>query len=163
MNRWERRVLGVLALGGSFLGLVLGITLLVSQHSPLVVVFEIPFLALYVWGIWCGLRMLEQPETALKMNVWFWATQVPYLTSPIAGYYFASGSMLYVTYQPSTSSVGMFYRFGSQFQYSLFQADKPFVLGVNIFALVIVGWLVWRLYQSAPNNLIQRTQTRDAG
>ena len=163
MKRWERRVLGILALGGSFLGLVLGVTLLASQRSVLVAVFELPFLVLYAWGIWCGLRMLEQSEGALKMNAWFWAAQVPYIMSPLAGYYFASGSMLYVTYQPNTSSLGMLARFGSQFQYSLFQADKPVVLGVNILALVIVGWLVWRLYQSAPNNSIQRTQTRYAG
>jgi hypothetical protein len=106
--------------------------------------------------------MLERPDGALKMNAWFWATQVPYLMSPIAGYYFASGSMVYVLYRPSTSSVDMLYRFGSQFQYSLFQADKPFVFGINIFALVIVGWLIWRQYQSAPDHPIQRTQTGSA-
>jgi hypothetical protein len=81
MKRWERRVLGILALGGSFLGVVIGVSLLVSQRSVLVAAVEAPFLALYVWGIWCGLRMLERPDGALKMNAWFWATQVPYLVS----------------------------------------------------------------------------------
>jgi hypothetical protein len=148
MKRWERRVLGVLALGGSFLGLVLGTTLLVSQRNPLAIAVAIPFLGLYVWGIWCGLRILEQPDQGvLKMNAWFWAVQVPYLMSPIAGYYFASGSMLYVVYQPGTSSVSMLWRFGSQFQYSFFQLDKPFVFGVNLFAIAIVTCIVWRVYQ----------------
>src|SRR6185437_12301293 len=94
--------------------------------------------------IWCGLRMLEEPKRAIKMNAWFWATQIPYVMSSIAGYFFASGSLLYVIYEPSQAHVSMLWRFGSQFQYSLFEAGKPFVFGVNLLALFVFLWLIYR-------------------
>jgi hypothetical protein len=152
LNKWERRVLGILALGGSFLGLVLGSALLVSTESLLARCLLVPFLGLYAWGIWCGTCLLEQRQNSVRANVMFWVVQIPYLTSPIAGYKFASGSLLYVTYSPSTSSPGLLYRFGSQFEYSLLKVGTPFVFGINVLALAVVIWLTYRLRATPPDN-----------
>ena len=152
MNKWERRVLGILALGGSFLGLALGSGLLVSTNSLLTGFLLVPFLGMYVWGIWCGTSLLEQRENSVRANVMFWVVQIPYLTSPIVGYNFASGSLVYVTYMPSTSSPGLLYRFGSQFEYSLLKTGTPFIFGINILAIAVVFWLTYRLRAAPPNN-----------
>ena len=152
LSKWERRVLGVLALGGSFLGLVLGSALLVSTKSLLAQFLTVPFLCMYLWGIWCGIALLEQRHNSTRDNVMFWFVQIPYLTSSIAGYSFASGSLVYVTYMPSSSSSGLLYRFGSQFEYSLLKSGTPFVFGVNLFALAVVLWLTYRLRATPPNN-----------
>jgi len=43
----------------------------------------IPFFALYAWGIWCGVQMLESQPAATRSNLKFWAIQVPVLQSSI--------------------------------------------------------------------------------
>jgi hypothetical protein len=149
MAAWEWRVLGVLALGGSFLGLVVGTSVLPAQQGVLARVLMVPFLGLYAWGIWCGLRMLERAPRALLPNAWFWALQVPYLTSPVLGYAFTSGSFLYLTWAPFTSNFGFTWRLGSQFQYSLLEGDKPFVIGINVFAFAMLAWIIRRSHALA--------------
>ena len=151
MHLWQRRILGVLALGGSFLGLALGLMLLPQQGPLLAKVFVILFLALYCWGIWCGVMMLEASESAVRSNLWFWAVQIPLLQSPYFGYAFASGALTTVTFQPATAKFDFLLWLGSKFEYSLLQSDKPFVLGINLFALVIVGWL-WLQLRGTPSN-----------
>lgn len=151
MQQWQRRILGVLALGGSFLGITLAFTLLLAPGSILGRSLVLPFLGLYCWGIWCGVRMLEDAEGAVRSNRLFWAVQIPFLTSPVAGYFFASGFLLFVTYQPANSSPGFVFRLGSQFEYSLLQPEKPFVFGVNIFALAIWVFLTYRLRTETLN------------
>lgn len=136
MNVALRRVLGILDLGGSFLGLALGLTSVLQQKTVVVVIFEIPFLLLYCWGVWCGVQMLENGPRAVRMNMGFWAIQIPYFMSPIVGYLFTSGAFLLVTYAPGTSVTSFAARIGSQFQVSLLQG-QPLQIGVNFLALAI--------------------------
>lgn len=153
MKDWQRRVLGVLALGGSFLGIALGVSLaLAPGASFLARFFCIPFIGLYCWGVWCGLRMIEEPDTALRSNRIFWALQIPYFMSPIAGYFFASGSLLFVTFRPYDLNFGALWRLGSQFEYSLLQPDKPLTIGINLFALAVVVFLTVQLRKEPSSN-----------
>lgn len=143
MNKLLRRGLGVLDLGGSFLGLVLGLTLFLQHISLLTILLEIPFLALYCWGIWCGIRTLENHSKALRSNLWFWLVQIPLIKSYFFSYWFASGALLFVTYVPAGGNVSFTARVGSEFQYSFFK-PQPFQLGINFFALAICIVLLWR-------------------
>jgi len=152
VTTWERRIIGILTLGGSFLGIVIGLTLLISQNGALAKIVCVPFLLLYAWGMWCGLLLLESQQRALSQSAWFWGIQIPYFTSPVAGYMFASGSFANVTYEPSSSTINFFYLFGSKFEYSLLQADKSLVIGINLFAVAVLALLVYRLVSSPPNN-----------
>ena len=152
MQRWQRRLLGVLALGGSFTGLVLVLTLLVGSGSIASKAFPLPFLALYVWGMICGLRLLEGDDKAAHQNFLFWLVQLPYLQSPLAGYIFSSGASLYFTFQPSIEKWGFSAHLGSNFVYSLLQTEMPLVLGINIFALVVSGYLFLLVRRAPPNN-----------
>jgi hypothetical protein len=152
MQHWQRRLLGTLALGGGFLGVTIAFSLLIAPGQVVLArLLVLPFIVMYCWGAWCGLRLLEGDESSLKANRLFWLLQIPYFMSPIAGYFFASGALLYVTFRPTDLNVGAMLRLGSQFEYSLFQADKPLALGVNLFAVGVVLFLT-RLVRRAPSN-----------
>ena len=161
MQKWQLRVLGVLALGGSFTGLAIGASLLVAQGSILAKAFSLPFLALYVWGLFCGLWLIEGREGAVRQNFYFWLTQAPYFMSSIAGYSLSSGSSIYFTYQPSITKWDLSANFGSQFVYSFLQG-KPLILGINLFAVAVCVYLFLLLRREPPNNSFKPTPLRGA-
>jgi hypothetical protein len=153
MQLWQRRILGILALGGSVVGLGVGSTGLLLATGPVVgKLLSLPFLGLYCWGIWCGLRLLEGAESAYRLNRLFWALQIPYLTSPYVGYFFASGAYLFITFNLSDTRMGFQAYMGSQFGYSLLQSEKPLVIGINVFALAIFFYFT-RLLRNPPSNI----------
>ena len=67
--------------------------------------------------------------------------------SPIAGYFFAAGAVLFLTLQPSQFQFGFSCLFGNKFDMSLLQFDRPFVIGANVFALAIYLFLDYCLRQ----------------
>lgn len=161
MQKWQWRVLGVLALGGSFTGLALGISLLIASSSILAKALTLPFLALYAWGLFCGLWLLERREGSLRQNLYFWLTQVPLLVSSVAGYSFSSGASIYFKFQPDISRWDFSAHFGSQFAYSLLQ-EKPFVLGINLFAVAVCAYLWLAKRRAPPNPSFKPTPRRGA-
>ena len=145
MRLWQRRTLGILALGGGFVGLALGSQMPMNTDLSVPArVLTLPFMALYGFGIWCGLGMLESRPGTVALNRLFWLLQIPYIMSPVAGYLFASGAMAYASFAPG-SGFGAMARFGSQFQYSLFELFRPFAIGVNLVALAVFAFLTWEL------------------
>jgi hypothetical protein len=50
-----------------------------------------------------------------------------------------------VSFEGKTNSLNAMVRFGSQFQYSLFEIGKPFAIGVNLVALAVFAFLTWEL------------------
>jgi len=151
MRQWQRRILGVLATGGGFTGLAVGLTLLITPGSVLAKAFCLPFLALYIWGIVCGLCLLEDRPGAVKQNFYFWLVQIPHLMSPAIGYSFSSGASLYFIFQPDISKWDFSARLGSQFAYSLFQG-MPFALGINFIAVLVCGYFLVLLRRSPHGN-----------
>lgn len=142
--RIARRILGVLTLGGSFLGLVL-----IAQHvleSPLGLnaILMVLFGALYGWGVVIGVRLLERsPAVETEANI-YWALQLPVFYSGVLSYEFCSGAK--ITISVSSSGVFNFFgKFGSEFQFWL-MTPTEFVVGINVFAiaaLVVLG-KIWR-------------------
>ena len=146
MRTWERRLFGIAALGGSYVGLALGFALLLSGMAGLAKLLVLPFMGLYLWGVWCGLRMIEVGEGALRMNRWFWLLQVPMFTTPWLGYRFGTGLLGWFALK-APMEVQAQARFGSEFEYSLLEG-KPLMLGINVVALAAWWWLGKRLRQS---------------
>lgn len=142
MKAWQRRLLGILDLGGGFLGAVLILNLLLRPLTPLVPttfwsrIFALPFLGLYCWGIWCGVRTLENEGAAIRANLWYWGIQIPCFMSSLVGYLFASGALLVIAFTPRTARTEFMIKIGSQFQYSIAEG-KQFQVGINCFALVV--------------------------
>lgn len=153
---WQRRALGVLAVGGGFAGAAVAAAKMIEPElSMLASLFMVPIIGLYGWGIWCGLRLLEGDPGATAANRTFWAVQIPYLSSPLAGYLFSSGGLLVISFTPSRMDLGAVIYFGSYFQASLFQTDNPFKFGVNLFAIAMVMVLTRELRRQAAGHALQ--------
>jgi hypothetical protein len=150
MNVWQRRLAGVLALGGGYLGLWVALEQFFVAGDLLSKILCLPFLALYTWGTWCGLQIIEGADDSIRINSFFWALQVPLISSPVISYKFASGALLYVSVQPVDLTCSFDVRFGSQFALSLFQ-QQPWTVGVNVFALCVWLYLVRCMRTKAPD------------
>jgi hypothetical protein len=137
MKTWQRRVTGILTLGGSFLGITLALQNMQQAPQLLALVFTGVFLALYCWGVWCGVALLEQKTNALESASVFWLLQVPYFMSPVIGGSFSSGASI-IAYYNFASGLGWRLQFGSRFDYSFLQTDQSVAIGLNLFALLVV-------------------------
>jgi hypothetical protein len=96
--------------------------------------------------------MLEGAPGAERANLKFWLAQVPVLSSPVVGYFFANGFHLTVTLQASPLKLNANFLLGSTFNYSLLDPNKPFVIGINVFALLVALWLVRQIRRQPPPN-----------
>ncbi|GAB2524747.1 hypothetical protein GCM10027188_29600 [Lysobacter humi (ex Lee et al. 2017)] len=89
--------------------------------------FSLVFALLYGWGIWCGVKALEGHPGAERSNLRFWLVQIPALTSPVLGYFFACGFHLTAGVQIDPLKFNANFMLGSTFSYSLGQADTPVI------------------------------------
>jgi hypothetical protein len=143
MKTWQRRTLGILALGGGFLGVVMIlIQVIAGTMTAGVMLLHLPFVALYAWGTWCGLLLIEG-QPVLRRNRWFWMVQVPYCATPIITYLFYAGVAGLAAFNFSAMRIRGTMVFGSQFQFNV-NHPTDWELGINVFALAIALW-IWRL------------------
>lgn len=140
MKTWQRRLTGILTLGGSFLGITLALQNIQQSPQLFSIIFTGTFLAIYCWGAWCGLALLEQKMNAAGFASVFWLLQIPYFMSPVIGGSFSSGASIIVYYAFGSGS-GWRLQFGSRFDYSFMQPDQPFIIGLNLFALLVALFL----------------------
>jgi len=145
MKLWQRRTLGILNLAGGALGVVSALMLLIARSNPIEWLFCGTFLLIYAWGIWCGIRLLAHRPAAERATLKYWLIQVPTFGSPILGYFLASGFHVTVFLQLTPIEFGANLFLGSTFNYSLMQTGKPWFVGVNLFALAVVWWLLRQL------------------
>lgn len=150
MTNWMRRVVGTLALGGSTLGCFIVITTLFTEQALALRAVLLLVLPIYVWGVWCGIQMLERHEDAVRTNLVFWAIQVPIVQSAAFSYALSSGMLGGVWFQFSPAKINFLGWLGSRFEFGINQ-DKPLALGLN-FAALAVCLLLWRYRDSAPSN-----------
>jgi hypothetical protein len=163
MKRWQRRLFGILALGGGAIGFAVSLQTIIARTHPLDWLFCLAFMALYAWGIWCGLRLIEGQPGAERSNAVYWLLQVPYFVSPVVGYFFASGFHLTMSLQVSPMKFDLNSQLGSTMFYSLLQTDKPLVFGLNLFALAGALYMNRLSRLAAPsNNQFEPTPLRDA-
>ena len=150
METWKRRALGILALGGGFLGIVMILTKYISGQAGIgFVVVSIPFLVLYAWGIWCGIAILEDHPDALRLNQWFWAIQIPVFLTPYFSYIFYAGGAIILSWSITNTRFGAIAQFGSQFQLHINNGDET-AFGINILAVLVVGFIYRFAKRSAP-------------
>jgi hypothetical protein len=151
MKTWQRRVFGILAVGGGGTGVSISLQTLLTRTNPIEWLLLAGFIAIYAWGIWCGVRLLEGRPGAERANTIYWLIQVPYFMSPLAGYFLASGFNLTVFYQFAHANLSANAQLGSSVLYSLLQPDRPFIIGINLFALGACLYLNW-ISKGAPSN-----------
>ena len=154
MKIWQRRALGILAIGGGVVGVTACVTSLFNSTYLVRWALYIVFASLYAWGVWCGVKLFESQPNALRYNRRFWLIQVPVLNSPLLAYSMASGFHLTLSLDLTPFNLGFNFLVGSTFNFSLFQWDQPLSFGVNVFAFGIYLWMA-REFPDAPPGEVQ--------
>lgn len=154
MRVWQWRAIGMLTLGGSFLGAVMTLVAIPGADNLLSKLITLIFAGLYAWGTWCGIRMLERSFDALRKGILFWAFQIPYLTSPLLSYNFSSGARAAVALQSTDPHFLWTLQLGSYFVGTILR-PAAWGIGVNLLALVVTVLLSYkyRLYASQQNEV----------
>jgi hypothetical protein len=150
MKLWQRRTIGILTLGGGVIGVVAAFTVLFTRSNPIEWIFCIAFAAIYAWGVLCGARLLEQQPGAERSTVKYWLLQIPSFSSPVFGYFLASGFHTTLSIEIDPLKANANFLFGSTFNYSLFQSEQPWLVGINIFAAGIAWWLARLVLKPVP-------------
>jgi hypothetical protein len=152
MKIWQQRVVGILTLGGGSVGAVAALQLLFTRTNPLEWIFCVAFMGVYAWGIWCGVRLLEGQPGSERSTLKYWLVQIPTFGSPLLGYFLSSGFHTTVSVQLDPIKFNANFLLGSTFRYSLLQSEEPWLVGVNVFALVIAWLLARASRQPTPNS-----------
>lgn len=141
MKSWQRRAIGVLTLGGGAIGIMAAITLFFARENLIEWTLCLAFLAVYAWGIWCGIKLLEGLPGSERSTLNYWLVQIPTFGSPVLGYFLSSGFHATVTLQIYPFEFSGNFLLGSTFNYSLLQIGQPWFVGVNLFAAFLAWWL----------------------
>lgn len=147
MRHWLWRAMGVLALGGGFTGVVFGVNAALVG-GPLSVWISVGLgLVIYGTGTWVGFRLLEGKPGAERLNLIYWWLQVPVIQTPVFGlrFYCGAGAQVSATFgtgQLVSDDINLSANafLGSQFEWSLGQLDRPWTIGINLFALAVALW-----------------------
>ncbi len=157
MELWQRRVIGVLSLGGGVLGFSVGVSQILLQSSVVAWALGGAFVTVYVWGGFLGLRLLEGDDTRLDGLSRFWLLQVPTFASPLFSYLLTAGFHLTFLLQLNPPRANASFNLGSEFRYSLLVSGEPWAIGINVFALSVFLWLLRVRRSLSPNNSLKRT------
>lgn len=147
MRHWLWRVMGVLSLGGGFSGLVFLFMALMQgiTFDIWVTITVVVATALYGFGVWSGMRLLEGRPGAAQVNLLYWCIQIPMLNTPAVALQFYVGATAVVSASlgwdasgTDEMNIGANAVFGSSLEWSLMQGDVPWEFGVNLLACLIV-------------------------
>lgn len=152
MKIWQRRGLGILALGGSAIGLGSCPAALASQAPGLVGNAVILLgAALFAWGLACGVWMLEGKPEAASRNAWFWLMQGPLVQTPVFGYMGFCGARLHLLVKLSPVEFGFAANvLGTQFGLNFGPPGQRIVFGVNVLALALAAFINRSAARAAP-------------
>lgn len=153
MKNYQRRIIGILTLCGSSVGIVSSLTQLIEVNGVIgTMVFGL-VLAIYSWGAWLGLNLLENKPNFQQL-IKFWWLQVPIFWSPLLGYFLTSGFHLSVYFDFSAIKLIWNFNLGSLFKFTLLQSGHSWQLGVNIFALGVVWFLDKQVTSTKAVNVV---------
>lgn len=154
MNKWLRRGAGILGIGGGCIGISSAMMTTMQAPPTLASVLVIvPAMAFFLWGVWCGVQMMEGGVQAVRRNAVFWLVQVPIIQSSSLGYLAFCGAQLQVFLKTSPAELGFYVSmFGAQFGIYLGRALERSAFGINIFAAAMVFLLVRSLPDSGAGH-----------
>ena len=138
MSSWMRRMLGTLALGGGTLVIVSSINSASQIVGVIGWIIVLVFAAFYLFGIWCGISILEGRPRAADMNSMYWWLQVPMLKTYFLCYFLMSGVRFTFWCPWSFMDAGFQWQLGSAFFLFLFKQPDVSGFGLNLFALAML-------------------------
>jgi hypothetical protein len=141
MNAWFRRLLLILMIGGGFVGIALTAQAFSRADRVIAYIALLAFVALNGYGIFLGVR-LSDGSVPLRHLRFYFALQIPFISSPIIAYRFATG--LQVTIAMMQSGLRSDWRLGSEGQLAIL-SPALWRIGINVVAVAIVLLLYSRL------------------
>ncbi len=141
-NLWLRRLLACLTIWGGIAGAMACLVALFSSSGFFGAIITGGLVVLFIWSVWGGVLLLEGQPNALHLNQLVWALQVPVLATPWLQYIFASGGYVPIWVRFDVFQFGVNFVLGSQAQLYFNSQSEPMTVGVNLFALAVIGLLV---------------------
>jgi hypothetical protein len=140
MNKWIKRVLLLLQIGGGFTGVSITVqTLMRVEPTVGVVVISLIFGAIFGFGMVAGLALVENERLGIVLSQVYQAVQIPVVSSPIIVYRLCSGLVVNLFYQQGGNFGGNL-RLGTEYGFYLF-VKAPWGIGVNLAALLLLVYL----------------------
>lgn len=152
MNRWIRRILIVLEVGGGFAGLVMILESLqrgANMPAHAVIGFAV-FACVFLFGVVSGLALVDRPGIGIVLSAVYQAVQIPIVSSSWVAYRLHSGAQIGILW--SGRKAALLFNCGSRFNLAWMPGDALHV-GVNVLAL---GLLIYLLTLDPK----KRTETR---
>jgi hypothetical protein len=144
MNKWVKRALTALQIGGGLVGL--GIITQVLRHveqTPASLIIHACFAALFAFGIAAGVLLIIKPRLGAYLSLVFQFIQIPIITTSAAAYAMFSGATFHIYAGPA--EFGTYLHLGGQYRFWL-NPDGPWLVGVNFIALFFFIYLVRHLW-----------------
>lgn len=141
-------IIGVMGLGGSYLGLAVTLQYALQIQSILTIIIALIFATLYLFGIFTGYKLLtEKRESTYKLNLYFWLIQTLAIYSPIITYFFSAGAFIVLGPNLTEFTLAFNLQFGSKFAFYTFNSEQPFILYVNLVAAYF-SWFLYKVLKS---------------
>lgn len=139
MPNWQRRLIGVLTLGGGAVGITLVIeTLFRGKLQAVGLIVALIVGLLYSWGVVCGVLLLEDSHRAIPFAKPYWLIQILQVHTPWISYACSSGARLYIQLALISGDVRLHFNagVGSAFDFH-FQNQIGWIFGLNVVALLV--------------------------
>jgi hypothetical protein len=140
MSKGIGTTLGILAIGGGVIGLVVAAMQMGRGPQPFAAAVTLVFAMAYLFGIWCGVAILQRRPGWLRLNRIFWGAQLLTIATPIVSYSFSSGAVFMVWVRSSPWGNGFYTWIGSSFDLAVGR-DGHVLFGLNLLALAITVYL----------------------
>jgi len=153
MNRWIRRLLIVLEIGGGFTGLsmtVVPLTRGVNMPAHAVLGFGV-FACVFFFGIVSGLMLVDRSEMGLILSAVYQVVQIPIVSSSWVTYRLFSGVQIAIQWSSGKSAVSLDCGARSFFAW---MHGESLQIGGNVLALGLFLYLLrelWRREASGAN------------
>lgn len=145
MDRWIKRLIAVLEIGGGFMG----ITIMLLSHRwnmnvPVHVwILFVWFTFLFLFGIVSGLALLEKPQLGSALSAVYQAFQIPIVSSPLVTYELLSGLQLGFGWLYGRPAV--VFEFGARSTLVFWKHTDQWLIGINMLALFFLVYLLFQL------------------
>jgi len=147
------RTLGLLAVAGSALGIVLMFPILLqaSLFRGLDQFALFVTLCLYAYGIWSGIQAFNSREGWKVHARNFWLAQVPAISTSAVTFILSCGAGAWLFLRLGEHAIGVTASayLGSAYQWSYMQHKSESLLGLNLFAAAIATWLTLALLRES--------------
>ena len=141
MNRWVRRILIVLEIGGGFTGLSLTLASLESaMNMPAHAVVGLGlFACVFLFGIVSGLALADRLGIGIVLSAIYQTLQIPIVSSSSVSYKLFSG--VQVGLQWRGGGPGLTFDCGAR-SFLGWMHEDPFQIGINVLALGLLLYLL---------------------